>query len=129
MFSISEMRGPAKISVPSIAGRANFRSARASVSSSRAASEQRHDLFGSVQICRLGATDLQEPPLASRWVPVDQFVLDRQIEDLPQPHDGLVDRLRRKSALADLRLAVTIHVGHRDLRERVVSKEGQQVIG
>jgi hypothetical protein len=121
--------------------------------------EQRLDVLGAIEPDRSASLRLQPPPAALGRVCEDQAVLDGDLENLPEAGDRLVGRRdRERAALAlalaaafvgvrvddrfalggrgfdrarfcDLRLAVAVYLGDRDLREAVIFEEREQVVG
>src|SRR5918994_2457174 len=67
-----------------------------------------------------------QPPGGIR--PIGELVLDRQVHDLREELQRLVDPPRSQPTLADLRRLVAIDLGDRDLRQSMFTEERKHVI-
>ena len=105
------------------------RSTRASRSSSRAAETSASICSARSRVVRTGFRCFSRRRLPRAGLRSISSRSTRDVEDLRQPLDRLVDRGRVDRALADLQLAVAVDLGDRDLRQRVLGEVRQQVPG
>src|SRR4051794_20688447 len=80
-------------------------------------------LAGLMAVALLAGGLLSAPSAASRIRAAHQLVFDREVEDLRQALQGLVDLLGAELPLAQLRRLVSVDLDDRDLREAMLCKE------
>jgi quinol monooxygenase YgiN len=72
--------------------------------------KERHDVIGPVEPRALRRRSAQPSPLPMRRVPLDQVVVDCDLEDGRQRRDGFVDRRGGESPVLDLCHAISVNV-------------------
>jgi hypothetical protein len=90
--------------------------------------EERFDLLRTIQPRPPRLRRLESPSTPLRRVALEPSVLDRELKDLRQTSDRLVDRRGAQAPLRDLQMPVAIHLFNRDLRKTQASEVGQQVV-